>query len=42
MHSLSGTMAISETALRDTFLDKRDPKVTTQASDLPPFYKEWQ
>ena len=24
------------------FLEKRDPKFTAKATELPPFYKEWK
>jgi enoyl-CoA hydratase/carnithine racemase len=42
------SLAVFYTSLKDgkegvqAFLEKRDPKFTTKATDLPPFYKEWK
>ena len=42
------SLAVFYTSLKDgkegvqAFLDKRDPKFTSQATELPPFYEEWK
>ena len=42
------SLAVFYTSLKDgkegvqSFLEKRDPKFTNMASDLPPFYKDWK